>query len=223
LDGLDRTRLYHQQVAVDQDEDGCVRINVSGKMAADGGQPKGECVFSYVFLPNGALQIQFDFKPLHLLTRLPRLGWVTRLDRDYRHVTWYGRGPHECYADRMDSAFVDRYTAETAELFHPYLMPQENGNRTDVRWLEIIGHHKPTIRIQGRPTFNFSIHHCSLENLTQAQHTNEVIWEADPYLYIDFAQTGLGSNACGPDTLPEYRLAPNPYQFSFLIYPGTKI
>ena len=75
------------------------------------------------------------------------------------------------------------------------------------------------IQITGKPTLNFSIHHVSLENLTNAKHTNELKWTSRPYLYIDMAQTGLGSNACGPDTLKKYRLETKPYSFSFYLLP----
>jgi len=193
---------------------------VQGIFAADGFKPRADCTFTYTFLPWGALQVDLNFKPLDLQTRLPRLGFKTRLHRNYQSVTWYGRGPHESYSDRKDSAFVDRYSANIADLFHHYLMPQENGNRTDVRWVRFDGSGLPGMMILGQPLINFSVHYCSLSNLTLAQHTNEIVWEPDPYLYIDFAQTGLGSNACGPDTLPKYRLKPQPHRFRFLLFPS---
>jgi beta-galactosidase/beta-glucuronidase len=220
LDGLDRAYSFRKQVEFDQDDQGGVRINTYATIAVDGSKPLATCQFKYSFLPGGTLEVDLEFEPLHFQTRLPRIGFKTRLQRDYHTVTWYGRGPHESYVDRKDSAFVDRYTAETADLFHPYILPQENGNRTDVRWVQFSGKGLPGMAVLGQPLLNFSVHHCSLANLTQAQHTNELIWAADPYLYIDFAQTGLGSNACGPDTLPKYRLNPKHYHFHFLLCPS---
>lgn len=76
----------------------------------------------------------------------------------------------------------------------------------------------PALMIIGQPVLNFSVHHCSLDNLTKAKHINEIHWDEDPYVYIDFAQTGLGSNACGPDTLPQYRLKPEPCHFKFILF-----
>lgn len=220
LDGLDRTYNYRKRVTIDQEDQSKILITVDAKVAADGGKPHSECQFSYSFLPWDALQVDLEFKPLYWQTRMPRLGFKTRLHRDYQSVTWYGRGPHESYVDRKDSAFVDRYTARTSDLFHPYLMPQENGNRTDVHWVQFNTSGAPAIMILGQPLLNFNVHHCSLENLTLAQHTDEVLWEADPYVYIDLAQTGLGSNACGPDTLIKYRLKPKHHHFRFLLFPA---
>lgn len=219
LDGLDRLYHYRKEVKILSEDQENLIISVDGIIAADGYKTRAMCTFSYTFLSWGGLEVDLHFKPLQWHTRLPRLGFKTRLHQDYDSVTWYGRGPHESYADRKDSAFVDRYTTSTAELFHHYLMPQENGNRTDVRWVHFEGSGLPGMMLQGQPLINFSVHHCSLDNLTLAQHTNEIVWEPDPYLYIDFAQTGLGSNACGPDTLPKYRLKPQPYHFNFLLFP----
>jgi hypothetical protein len=57
----------------------------------------------------------------------------------------------------------------------------------------------------------------TLENLTEAEHTHALVWKESPTLYLDLAQTGLGSNACGPDTLREYRLEPKPYHFCLIL------
>jgi beta-galactosidase/beta-glucuronidase len=219
-DGLDRAHFFHNQMTVLQNHDSPIAINVEGLLGTAGARPIARCHFLYTFLNNGKLQIDLKFDPAIINTRIPRLGFKTRLHRDYQRVKWFGRGPHECYADRKDSAFIDLYTAETKDLFHAYLMPQENGNRTDVRWMQLIGEQVPPIHVTGDPKFDFSLHHCSLENLTHARHTDEVTWEADPWLYIDLAQTGLGSNACGPDTLPQYRLEPRPYHFRIYFSPG---
>ncbi|MFU8827568.1 MAG: hypothetical protein ACNA70_08770, partial [Brevefilum sp.] len=93
--------------------------------------------------------------------------------------------------------------------------------RTDVRWVQFAGKDVTGIRIIGQPLLNFSIHHCSLENLEEAKHTDEILWQTAPWLYLDLAQTGLGSNACGPDTLSQYRLDPKPYHFRLILYPDV--
>jgi beta-galactosidase/beta-glucuronidase len=219
LAGLDRTKANIRNVDIQKNDRDDLSINIDGILAADGLRPHSHYQIQYTFESSGKLQIDLQFKPLGLHIRLPRLGFMTRLGQCFSEVNWYGRGPHESYADRKDSAFIDRYSAKTEELFHPYINPQENGNRSDVQWLKVIGSDCPTVKILGQPIFNFTIHHCSLGNLTSARHTNEIRWTSSPYLYIDMAQTGLGSNACGPDTLKKYRLEPKPYSFSFYLVP----
>lgn len=219
LDGLDRTHARQNEIQINPLDDSQLKIKVIGKLAADGYKPHSQYTVEYTFLPDGDCHIHLLFEPLNFLTRLPRLGFKTRLNRRFSQLTWFGRGPHESYTDRKDSALVDLYSSKSKDLFHPYINPQENGNRSDVRWLEVEGENGPTFKIKGIPSFNFSLHHCTLQNLTDAKHTNEIHWEPEPTLYIDFAQTGLGSNACGPDALPEYRLTPQPYHFSIILSP----
>lgn len=221
FDGLDRSLAHLDELHIQHVDKKTIKIQISGKLAADGYPPHSKYRIEYTCLPSGAVKVELHFEPLNLLTRLPRLGFTTRLYEGFQNVTWYGRGPHESYGDRKDAAFVNQYSAQTADLFHPYIRPQETGNRTDVRWLEISGKNKPSLSVVGLPSFNYSIHHCSLQNLTQAKHTNDIQWCAAPYLYIDYAQTGLGSNACGPDTLPIYRLNPQSMAFCFILHPKS--
>lgn len=216
LDGLDRLRFKNKDSWLKQDETHSISIGTSGLAAADGLKPNSAYQLIYRFLPTGEMILDLEFTPLNFMTRLPRLGLKTCLNKHFSEVGWYGRGPHESYSDRKDSALIDHYQMKISELFHPYIRPQENGNRSDVRWLRLSGTDMPTIRIYGRPLLNFSIHHCTLENLTTAQHTDEVKWQPQPELYLDFAQTGLGSHACGPDALPKYRLTPHVYNFTLI-------
>ena len=221
LDGLDRTRAHLDEMHILHQAEGSISIQVHGKLSPDGAAPHSNYQIHYTCFSSGEVKVDLEFEPLHLLTRLPRLGFTTQLNEGYKTVTWYGRGPHESYPDRKDAAFIDRYSARSRDLFHPYIHPQETGNRTDVRWLEISGENISSLTIIGYPSFNFSIHHCALMNLTQAKHTDEIDWDAMPFLYIDYAQTGLGSNACGPDTLPIYRLNPENISFRFVLKPGN--
>ena len=217
LDGLNRTKAVVSAQQVNSVDNEAIVIDVFGKLAADGYKPNSQYQLTYTFLRSGDLSCELKFEPIKLMTRLPRLGFRTRLTNKYSQATWFGRGPHESYPDRKDSAFVSEYTLGTQEFFHAYINPQENGNRSDVRWISIDGKDQPGVVIKGQPRLNFSIHHCSLENLTQADHIHEIQWEDTPYLYIDAAQTGLGSNACGPDTLKKYQLSPEPMVFKFII------
>ena len=217
LDGLNRSQAALTGMEVTKSDDPEIKIDVFGKLSAVGYKPHSKYHLTYTFLPGGSLNCELIFEPINVMTRLPRLGFKTRLANAYPTVTWVGRGPHESYSDRKDSAFIDKYSLHTKDLFHAYVTPQENGNRSDVRWFTLDGKSQPTIKVEGQPTLNFSLHYCSLENLTQANHINEIQWEETPYLYIDAAQTGLGSNACGPDTLPQYQLKPEKHTFRFTI------
>ncbi len=214
LDGLDRSKARMNELDVIEKIDQII-VQVKGTLGAAGYKPYSTYEISYRFNSTGDLKIELDFEPLNLITRLPRLGFTTQLNHLFERVQWYGRGPHESYPDMMDSAFVDLHTLQTKDLFHNYIRPQENGNRSEVSWVTFSGKHQPSFSILGNPFINFNAQYCSLENLTRSTHDSDLVWEQTPYLYIDAGQTGLGSNACGPDTLKKYQLSPEPLKFSF--------
>ena len=218
FDGLDRTEARKDHFEINHSAEGLI-LSVHGKLGAAGSTPHSRYQLTYQFFPSGQLKIHLICEPINLFSRLPRLGFKTRLSKDYKSVRWFGRGPHESYSDRKDSAFVGLYSTSIADLHHNYIKPQENGNRSDVRWLEIYGNNLDGIQVQGDPYINFSLHYFNLMNLTKAGHISDLRWDDAPYLYIDYAQTGLGSNSCGPDTLPKYQLSPEKHEFSFWLSP----
>lgn len=217
LDGLDRTVTKMKSFTVDEEGSRPYLIRTMGYLAASGLRPYAEYTVTYTGLSTGVLRVDLQFEPTSMMTRLPRLGFMTQLSPAFQFAKWFGRGPHDSYADRKDAAFIGLYTLPIPQLFHDHIRPQENGNHTDTRWLQLSGQGVPTIRIQGSPCLDFSLHHFSLANLTEARHTDDLVWDDSPYLYIDLAQTGLGSNACGPDTLGKYRLDPKSYHFKFTL------
>ncbi len=148
------------------------------------------------------------------LPELPRIGMACELAPGLEQVRWYGRGPHECYSDRKAGAAVGIYRADVDALQVPYVMPQENGNRTDVRWLEIMpaGRTSPWVglRIDSSSTFDFSASHHGAEQLWRARHTSDLVRKPQVFLTLDIAQRGVGTATCGPDTVERYRLRPSP-------------
>jgi beta-galactosidase/beta-glucuronidase len=218
LDGLNRSSAHLDELSWHEQTDG-ILVTTSGTLGAAGFKPHSAYQVSYLFKPGGAVQITLDYKALRLQTRLPRLGFTAQLAQPFENVSWFGRGPLSSYPDRRDSAFVGHYTMSTRQLFHPYIRPQENGNLSDVRWAKFSDRKHPGFQIYGRPHINFNAQYCSLQNLTEARHPSDLIWEENPTLYIDAAQTGLGSNACGPDTLGKYQLEPEELSFSFELQP----
>ncbi len=162
------------------------------------------------------------------LPELPRIGMACELAPGLDQVRWYGRGPHECYSDRKTGAAVGIYRAEVDALQVPYVLPQENGNRTDVRWVEFAptGSAAPALglRIDSSSTFDFSASHHGAEQLWKARHTTDLVRLPQLFLTLDVAQRGVGTATCGPDTLERYRLRPASVSFALrfrMRAPGT--
>ncbi len=157
----------------------------------------------------------FDLEPG--LPELPRVGLVCRVAEDVDTVTWFGLGPHEAYSDRRAGARLGQWTAQVADLSTPYIMPQENGNRHQVRWLDLKAIGASKLAISGLEPFDFSLGPYTDRQLWEGRH-----WDALPefgeegkkgwVLCLDAAQRGVGTATCGPDTLERYRLRSGVYR-----------
>jgi hypothetical protein len=135
------------------------------------------------------------------------------LPGEYDTFTWYGRGPHENYVDRNVGAPVGVYSGPVDEQYVPYTMPQENGNKTDVRWVSLTDDDGFGLLAVGLPLLEVSAHHFTTEDLTNARHTFELKRRDDITLNLDYKQSGLGSASCGPETLPKYQIQPEPVSY----------
>jgi beta-galactosidase len=150
---------------------------------------------------------------------LPRLGLRMAVPAGLRRVEWFGRGPGEAYADTGRAARVGRFAASVEELQTPYLRPQENGNRRDVRWATVGDGHGTAIRLEGEPTFDLTVRPWTSEHLDQARHPTDLRADDRVWVNLDHAQQGIGSASCGPGVLPAYRLDPVPATFAVRLLP----
>ncbi|WP_020672984.1 glycoside hydrolase family 2 TIM barrel-domain containing protein [Amycolatopsis nigrescens] len=137
---------------------------------------------------------------------LPRLGLRMALPGAFERVEWFGGGPGEAYPDSRQAARIGRFAYGIDELQTPYVYPQENGNRTDVRWARLSTASGSEIRIEGSPVFDFTARRWTSEELDAAEHTVDLRPGELVHLNLDLAQHGLGSASCGPGVLPQYRL-----------------
>jgi beta-galactosidase len=180
---------------------------------------------TYLIESSGIIQLEARIKPgSDKLPELPRFGLKMNIAKEYSLVKWYGRGPHENYSDRKTSAFIGLYSSTVGEMFVPYISPQENGYRTETRWLRMSNDKGGSICFKGSPEFSFSSLFYTAEDLTQEKrgllHPNELIPKDFIEFNIDYAQMGLGGdNSWGALPLDKYRLFPSEYSYRFTIVP----
>ena len=105
------------------------------------------------------------------------------------------------------------------ELWTPYVRPQENGNRADVRWVAMTDARGAGLKVMGMPALNFSLHRFTTHDIETARHATDLVPRADLTLHLDHRQHGLGSNACGPQPLPDACLRPEPFRFGLSFAP----
>ena len=143
----------------------------------------------------------------------PRLGVRLALPGNLDHVEWYGYGPGEAYPDSRQAARIGRFTTTVDELQTPYVMPQENGNRVDARYLALTDASGTGLRVTGAPMIDFSARRWTSEALDAAAHSVDLVPDKAIHLNLDHTQHGLGSASCGPDVLPAHRLVPRAARF----------
>ena len=141
------------------------------------------------------------------------------LPAGFEILEWFGRGPHENYIDRKKSAIVDRYISTVTEQYIPYILPQEHGNHTDVRWLTLRNEKGAGLTVQSHGPLEFSASHFTAQDLFASFHTPELEAKTrtETILNLDFAQRGLGTGSCGPDTLSPYRIEPGTHRWNYTL------
>lgn len=172
----------------------------------------------YTIEPEGEVTLEAEGIPTGTLPScLPRIGMRYILNKDCTKVRWYGRGPYETYRDCKEGNRFGIYEKSTEEFYFPYVVPQENGNREDTRWMMALKSSGAGLMVTGAQPFGFSALHYSQEELTKADHSNRLHKTEQVYLNLDYGQNGLGSASWGPETLEKDQLKPEPFRFVWKI------
>jgi len=154
---------------------------------------------------------------------LPRIGLTMVLPLDMRQVTWFGRGPGECYVDSKQAGVFGRYTMDVDEMYTPYVYPQDFGNRTDVSWVSLTTLGGAGLLAEGDPTINFSAMRFTASDLEHARHTCDLEPRDEVILNLNYRHNGLGSNSCGPKAWDKYLLRPEEFRFRIVLRPITAL
>jgi beta-galactosidase len=134
-------------------------------------------------------------------------------------LEWFGNGPLENYSDRNRSSVVARHRSTVAAQYVPYIVPQEHGNHTDVRWLALHDARGVGVRFNAARRMEASASHFTAQDLYAAKHTTDLIPRPEVHVNLDAGQRGLGTASCGPDTLLRYRIQPGKYALDFTVTP----
>jgi beta-galactosidase len=206
-------------------------------MGPEGGKIAGYST-TYTLLSSADVIISNSFnKVSDILPEIPRMGMQMQLPVEFANLRWFGRGPHENYIDRKRSADVGLYESTVADQYVPYIRPQENGYKTDTRWLTLTDDNGTGIMVSGDPLFCFAALnyvHDDFESpgklsvyrkdaKTANTHTIDVKPRELVNLNIDLGQMGVGGDdSWGAPIHPEYRLLNSNYKYSFRLRPIVK-
>ncbi|MDR8392394.1 DUF4981 domain-containing protein [Aliifodinibius sp. S!AR15-10] len=205
-------------IETEQRSDGEILVTTESTFTKTGSQFNAD----YTTFGDGTIKVDVAFTAgSDTLPELPRVGMKAELAGDYENLMWLGRGPHENYQDRNTSAFVGRYSGKVIEQFVPYMTPQENGNKTGVRWFALQDHHHTGLMVKSySEPLSINAHHYRQEDLIGLDYYYQVPARSMVELHIDLKQRGLGGdNSWGNMPLDKYRLLDTEYEYNFILEP----
>ena len=182
---------------------------------------------TYTFMADGSLKVEVDWERKgEFVPELPRLGMRMIFPANYKNFKFYGRGPWENYSDRCESSFVGLYEQSTDEQLFNYVRPQESGNKTDVRWLELTNERGVGVRIEGLQPLSVSAMPYRAEDMDpglgmkKQMHYSDIEPRREVVLHVDYAQRGLGGDTSwGTKPHDAYRLTADRYSYGYVIIP----
>ncbi len=186
---------------------------------------KSKIFIFYAISGNARIDVNYEFTAGSAnLPEIPRIGLQMMLPEEFTKVKWFGRGPHESYADRKNGAAIGLYSGKIKNQFHRYVRPQETGNKTDVSWFEILTNDGIGLRVEAPEFINFStwpFYPSEIEHTGKGspqKHGNDIKTGDIVTLNIDLEQMGVGGdNSWGAPVHSEYLIYPGNYQYQFSI------
>jgi beta-galactosidase len=182
---------------------------------------------TYTIADRGAIAVRCEYTPgqgAH--PPLPRFGMDAAVIKELDQIRWYGRGPHETYVDRKTGGEIALHQLALDEFVHPYVRPQDTGNRSEVRSFTLRNRQGFGIRVTGAHPLNFSLWPFTLEDVEKAGHPFELPRRPFNTLHIDGAVQGVGGDdSWSPRGKPHPQyLIPGgqPHVYGFTIEPVRK-
>jgi beta-galactosidase len=202
--GYDRlkTKVYESKAAQGEHE---ITISCRLSLGAVYLQNFMECRTLWTIAEDGSIKLRLEGDFNDSFPYLPRFGIRLCLPKTFQNVEYYGYGPNESYMDKHRSSYIDRFKATVSGLHEDYLKPQENGSHYYCNYVKITDK-RATLSVYGSKPLSFNASNYTIEELYRKKHNFE-LEEADYVsLCIDYKNSGIGSNSCGPELRPEYRL-----------------
>jgi beta-galactosidase len=152
----------------------------------------------------GGIWFEEDVRVPEAWHDLPRVGIRFTAAPALGTLAWFGPGPDETYPDRRSAAVVARWTGPIDDQYVAYVVPQEHGAHVDVRWFSLTAPDGRGVRVDADPPCTFAARRHHDEDLFRATTTAELDPAGTVEVHVDAAVRGLGTGACGPDTLAAY-------------------
>jgi beta-galactosidase len=178
----------------------------------------------YVIKSNGIVVVNYKLQANKKLPNIPKVGMQMGVQRQFDQISWYGKGELENYCDRSFGFTVGKYSLPINQFTEPYMKPQENGNRTEVRWMSLTNpsKNKGLLVLKADKVLQMSAWPYTQANLNEAKHTFDLKDPGFLTLNIDLLQMGVGGNdSWSPVARPieKYEIPSGDYEYSFYLVP----
>ncbi|GLB49626.1 glycoside hydrolase family 2 TIM barrel-domain containing protein [Neptunitalea lumnitzerae] len=178
----------------------------------------------YRVFNNGLVQVNYHLRASNKLPNIPKVGMQMGIDNSFNDINWYGKGPNENYIDRNHGFLSGIYSLPLKDFTEPYVMPQENANRTDVRWMGLTnsGKNKGLLVVSAKDKLSMSAWPYTQQNLNEAKHTYDLQDAGFITVNIDMIQMGVGGNDSWSHVgapLDKYQIPAKDYEYSFYLMP----
>nr|WP_294895622.1 glycoside hydrolase family 2 TIM barrel-domain containing protein [uncultured Pedobacter sp.] len=181
-------------------------------------------VLTYTIDNQGEIKVGYALNADSALPNIPKIGLQGAINNDFQNITFYGKGPQENYIDRSFGFSAGIYQIKLKDFTEPYVYPQENANRTDVRWMSFTNQ-QSGLMVVADSLLSMSAWPWTEENIVKATHTNKLVDAGFITVNIDLKQMGVGGNDTWSDLsqpLPQYQIKSGNYSYSFYLKPLAK-
>ena len=221
--GYDKVEYKGKLVSFEAKEGKKVKIESEGWLYLNG-KKKFEFECKFTVYPGGLMKVKCELekRKLDLASyELPRFGLNAEFDASVENVRYYGLGEKENLNDFEAQSTVGIYCGKVADMYEPYIKPQDHGNHGRTRWLTLTDNDGAGMHISACDNaFSFGVHDYTEECIRRAEHIEDIVHGEVTSLNIDGFLRGTGSNSCGPNTLKKYRIVlDDELEFAFYIEP----
>ena len=218
--GYDRTRVRAYDVTITEQEHKVV-LKCSMSMSADAVQRILNMDTVWTVFADGAISMEMKVRRCPEFPYLPRFGLRLFMDTQLEDVLYYGMGPTESYCDKHHAASHGIYVEKIWNMYEDYIRPQEKGSHYDCSYVTVKGE-DCCFSAVSENAFSMNASIYTQEELTEKAHNFELQPSEANVLCLDYAQSGVGSNSCGPDLAEEYRLDEKEFDFCITLLPGLR-
>ncbi len=156
--------------------------------------------------PDGSIGVELHGTRNTAMPYLPRFGFRLFMPREYTKAEYFAYGPYESYIDKHRCSRMSRFIQDVSDMHEDYIRPQENSSHYGCQYLKVSDEQNNYLEVTGAEDFSFNVSEYTQEELEEKQHNFELEKSGHTVVCLDYKNSGIGSNSCGPELIKKYRL-----------------